>query len=139
MTEKVSLEKNSDIREINKKLDYLIGEVTQLKSEMNNLKSSNEEKIYKLDSRLYGVCSEVITNLYKLQSTIYNYSSDCREGIRELKSKFHDEGYSVGKKLDDLQDKTIYSRFIEKLLVFSPLIAGGGVLWVVFMYKLLHG
>ena len=139
MAEKISLEKNSDIQEINQKLDFLIGEVTQLKSEINNLKSSNEEKIYKLDSRLYGVCSEVITNLYKLQSTIYNYSSDCREGIRELQSKFHDEGYSVGKKLDDLQDKTIYSRFIEKLLIFSPLIAGGGVLWVVFMYKLLHG
>ena len=123
MAEKVSLEKNSDdIREINKKLDFLINEVAALKSEVNDLKSDNEDKIYKLDSKIYGVCSEVISNLYKLQSTIYNYSSDSRDNTRKITEE-----------VKELQKQTTYSRFLEKLWILSPAFMIIAVTWFIVL------
>ena len=123
MAEKVSLEKNSDdIREINKKLDFLINEVVALKSEVNDLKSDNEDKIYKLDSKIYGVCSEVISNLYKLQSTIYNYSSDSRDNTRKITEE-----------VKELQNQTVYSKFVEKLLILSPAFMIIAMTWFILL------
>lgn len=126
MAEKVSLEKNSDIQEINKKLDFLIGEVTQLKSEMNMMKSKNEEQIYKLDSRIYGVCSDLKDHIYKLKSTIYDSSS-----------KLSDSHYRVQKEIEELQNQTTYSKFIDKVLPWSPLILTGGVIWAMVLHAIL--
>ncbi len=126
MAEKISLEKNSELQEINKKLDFLIGEVTQLKSEMNLMKSKNEEQIYKLDSRIYGVCSEMITNLYKLQSTIYNYSSDCRDGNRKITEE-----------VKELQTRTTYSKFMERFALWSPIVFIGLITWFIVLFIIL--
>lgn len=126
MAEKVSLEKNSDIQEINKKLDFLIGEITQLKSDVKNLKSKNEEQLYKLDSRIYGICSEVISSLYKMQSSIYNYSSDMRDGNRKITEE-----------VKELQSKTTYSKFMERFALWSPIIFIGLITWFVILFIIL--
>ena len=129
MSEKISLDKNhSEIQEINKKLDFLIGEVANIKGEMSRLQSKNEEQIYKLDSRIYHVCSDLKEHIYKLQSAVYDSSS-----------KLSDSHYRVQKEIEELQNQTTYSKFIDRFLPWSPLIAGGGVVWFIFMYKLLHG
>lgn len=129
MSKKVSLDKNSntEIQEINKKLDFLISEVAQIKSEMNRLQSNNEDRLYKLDSRIHGVCGEVINNLYKLQSSIYNYSSDFRDGNRKISDE-----------VKELQKQTTNSQLVEKFFAYSPLIIIGVTIWFVILILVLN-
>ena len=129
MSEKVNLEKNSnaDIKEINRKLDLLINEVSQLKNDMNRLQSQSDSNLYKFDSQFRILCSDLKEHIYKLKTTVYDCSS-----------KLSDGNYNLTKELKELQNQTTYSKFIDKLLPLSPVILAGGTFWLIFMYKLLH-
>lgn len=123
---KISLNKNADsnaqIREVNQKLDFLIGEIQTLQREVNSLKSNmddlqekNREQLYRLDSQFYKLCSDLQNQIYKFQSAFYEGSRDVKDELKEL------------------QDKTRYSRFVEKILPWTPAILIGGAAWMLIL------
>lgn len=127
MPDKVSLEKkigNSDaqISEVSQKLDFLISEiqtlqreVDSLKSNMSDLQEKNREQLYRLDSQFYKLCSDLQNQIYKFQSAFYEGSRDVKDELKEL------------------QDKTRYSRFVEKILPWTPAILIGGAAWMLIL------
>ncbi len=124
MSKKVSLDKNSEAQ-INEKLDFIIGEIQNLQRDINALKSNvadlqekNQDQLYRLDSRFYRLCGDLQNQLYKFQSEFYSGSRNIKEELR------------------DLQEKTGYSRFMDKVLPWSPLIIAGGTLWAVVMFNI---
>lgn len=115
MADKVSLEKNctpSEIKEINRKLDFLIEEVKDIRRDMKEMQSQNTDKLYRLDSRFYKLCSD-------LQSQIYNFQSEFYSGTK-----------NVSKGLKELQEQSTYSRFIDKIVPLTPAVLIGGIVWL---------
>ena len=129
MPEKISLEKKSDadVQEINKKLDLLIKEVSQLKCDINRLQSQSDNDLYKFDSKFRDLCYDLKEQIYKTKTVVYDCSS-----------KLSDGNYKVEQEMKELQKQTTYSRFLDKLLPLSPLILAGGTVWLIFLYKILH-
>ena len=122
MSDKVSLEKNcasSEIQEMNRKLDFLIDEVKNIRRDMNELQSQNTDKLYKLDSNFYKLCSDLQSQIYKFQSEFYSGSKN------------------VSKELKELQEQTTYSRFLDKVLPWTPAIFIGGTFWLILIATIL--
>ena len=127
---KISLDKKTDssakIQEVNQKLDFLIGEIQTLQREVNSLKSNmsdlqekNREQLYRLDSQFYKLCSDLQSQIYKFQSAFYEGSRDVKDELKEL------------------QDRTTYSRFLDKILPWTPAILIGGAAWMLILRMIL--
>lgn len=123
---KISLDKKTDssaqIQEVNQKLDFLIDEIQTLQREVNSLKSNmgelqekNREQLYRLDSQFYKLCSDLQSQIYKFQSAFYEGSRDVKDELKEL------------------QERTSYSRFLDKILPWTPAILIGGAAWVMIL------
>ncbi|MBO4401612.1 MAG: hypothetical protein J5809_07180 [Selenomonadaceae bacterium] len=123
---KISLDKKADsnvqIKEVSQKLDFLISEIQTLRHEVDSLKSNmsdlqekNREQLYRLDSQFYKLCSDLQNQIYKFQSAFYEGSRDVKDELKEL------------------QDKTRYSRFVEKILPWTPAILIGGAAWMLIL------
>lgn len=118
MADKVSLEKyanTSDIQEINHKLDFLIDEVKNIRRDMEDLQSQNTDKLYQMDSRFYKLCSDLQHQIYDFQNKFYSGNKNITEEIREL------------------QTRTTYSKFTEKILTWFPAFVGMGLWFVIMM------
>ena len=120
MADKVSLKKPKEvsaeqIQAINEKLDFLIDEVQDIRRNMLDLQTANKEQLYKVDSQLYSVCSDLKSQIYKFQSEFYDGNQNVKEELREL------------------QKKTSYSRFMDKMLPWSPAILIGGGIWAMVL------
>lgn len=142
MAEKISLKKNKDdpdaqIQAVNEKLDFLINEIREIKIEMNRLQASNDDKMYKLDSRIYSVCSSLKEQVYKLESKVYEGNSDLRNSIYHLDTRVYQNAGDLKEGIKNLQNKTTYSRFLDNILPWSPLIIAGGTIWVMVMHAIL--
>lgn len=128
---KVSLDKKANksdaqIQEVNQKLDFLIGEIKTLQREVDSLKSNmgelqekNREQLYRLDSQFYKLCSDLQSQIYKFQSAFYEGSRDVKDELKEL------------------QEHTSYSRFIDKILPWTPAILIGGAAWMLILRMIL--
>lgn len=117
MADKVSLEKNinpTEIRDINRKLDFLIDEVQNIRREMQDLQTKNADRLYQLDTRFYKLCGD-------LQHQIY-----------EFQNKFYSGTKNVSQELKELQSQTGYSHFLKNLSLTSALMAGG-LAWLISM------
>lgn len=123
---KISLDKKAEssaqIQEVSQKLDFLIGEIQTLQREVNSLKSNmselqekNREQLYRLDSQFYKLCSDLQSQIYKFQSAFYEGSRDVKDELKEL------------------QERTSYSRFLDKILPWTPAILIGGAAWVMIL------
>lgn len=123
---KISLDKKAEssvqIHEVSQKLDFLIGEIQTLQREVNSLKSNmselqekNREQLYRLDSQFYKLCSDLQSQIYKFQSAFYEGSRDVKDELKEL------------------QEHTSYSRFLDKILPWTPAILIGGAAWVMIL------
>lgn len=123
---KISLDKKAEssaqIQEVSQKLDFLIGEIQTLQREVNSLKSNmselqekNREQLYRLDSQFYKLCSDLQNQIYKFQSAFYEGSRDVKDELKEL------------------QERTSYSRFLDKILPWTPAILIGGAAWVMIL------
>ncbi len=120
MAGKVSLKKTQEvsaeqIQALNAKLDFLIDEVQDLRRNMRDLQTANKEQLYKVDSQLYSVCSDLKSQIYKFQSEFYDGSHHVKEELKEL------------------QKQTSYSRFMDKMLPWSPAILIGGGIWAMVL------
>ncbi len=120
MAGKVSLKKTQEvsaeqIQALNEKLDFLIDEVQDLRRNMRDLQTANKEQLYKVDSQLYSVCSDLKSQIYKFQSEFYDGSHHVKEELKEL------------------QKQTSYSRFMDKMLPWSPAILIGGGIWAMVL------
>lgn len=125
MAKKVSLDKNSEAQ-INEKLDFIIGEIKNMQRDINSLKSNvaelqekNQDQLYRLDSRFYRLCGDLQNQLYKFQTEFYSGSRDVKDELKEL------------------QEKTTYSRFLDKILPWSPLIIAGGTIWAMILFSII--
>lgn len=123
---KISLDKKAEssvqIHEVSQKLDFLISEIQTLQREVNSLKSNmselqekNREQLYRLDSQFYKLCSDLQSQIYKFQSAFYEGSRDVKDELKEL------------------QERTSYSRFLDKILPWTPAILIGGAAWVMIL------
>lgn len=122
MADKVSLEKNinpTEIRDINRKLDFLIDEVQNIRREMQDLQTKNADKLYQLDTRFYKLCGD-------LQHQIY-----------EFQNKFYSGTKNVSQELKELQSQTGYSHFLKNLSLTSALMVGG-LAWLISMILILE-
>jgi len=122
MADKVSLEKNinpTEIRDINRKLDFLIDEVQNIRREMQDLQTKNADRLYQLDTRFYKLCGD-------LQHQIY-----------EFQNKFYSGTKNVSQELKELQSQTGYSHFLKNLSLTSALMAGG-LAWLISMILILE-
>ena len=122
MADKVSLKKNnapSEIQDINRKLDFMIDEVQNLRRDMQDLQSQNSDKLYQLDSRFYKLCGD-------LQQQIY-----------EFQNKFYSGNRNVTEELKELQNRTSYSLMIEKLMAWFPAFIGLGFWFIIMLIILL--
>ena len=121
MADKVSLEKNinpTEIQNINRKLDFLIDEVQNIRREMQDLETQNSDKLYQLDSRFYKLCSD-------LQHQIY-----------EFQNKFYSGTKNVTQELKELQSQTGYSHFLKNISLTSAVMMGG-LAWLLSMILIL--
>lgn len=117
MADKVSLVKDyshSELQEINKKLDFLISEITDIRREMKDLKTQNSDDLYQLSSRFYKLCSDLQSQFFDFQTKLYNGNKN------------------VSKQLQDLQNQAAYSRFSNKSFSFSTMMFCG-IMWLIFM------
>ena len=117
MADKVSLVKDyshSELQEINKKLDFLISEITDIRREMKDLKTQNSDDLYQLSSRFYKLCSDLQSQSFDFQTKLYNGNKN------------------VSKQLQDLQTQAAYSRFANKSFSFSTMMFCG-IMWLIFM------
>ena len=122
MADKVSLEKNynsKEIQDINRKLDFLIDEVQNIRRDMQDLQSQNSDKLYRLDSRFYKLCGDLQQQIYEFQNKFYRGNKNITEELKEL------------------QTRTTYSRLMEKIITWSPAIIGMGFWFIVMMLLLL--
>ena len=122
MADKVSLEKHaniSDIQDINRKLDFLIDEVKNIHRDIEDLQSQNTDKLYQLDLRFYKLFSDLQHQIYDFQSKFFKGNRNISEEIREL------------------QTHTTYSKFIEKILIWSPAFIGMSIWFIIMLVIIL--
>lgn len=122
MADKVSLEKHhtaAELQEINRKLDFLMNEVSEIRRDLKDLQTENADDLYQLNSKFYKFCNELQGQFFEFQSKIYSGSKD------------------VSKQLQDLQAQNAYSRFMSKSFSISSALLFGGLAWLLSLIIIL--
>ena len=105
--------------DINRKLDFLIDEVKNIHRDIEDLQSQNTDKLYQLDLRFYKLFSDLQHQIYDFQSKFFKGNRNISEEIREL------------------QTHTTYSKFIEKILIWSPAFIGMSIWFIIMLVIIL--
>lgn len=116
------------------KLDYLIGKVEQLESEINKLKIGNEKSNYELNSKFYEAFKILHDNIYRLDAERYKHYSALNDTIHELNSK----NRSLEKHIEKIEEHTPTNQFIEKILPLSPVILMALIFWAILLCVILN-
>ena len=118
----VDLEKhhaNTDIQEINRKLDFLINEVNEIRRDIKDLQTENADDLYQLNSKFYKFFNDLQGQLFEFQSKIYSGSKN------------------VAKQIQDLQSQNAYSHFMNKSFSLTSAIIFGGLAWLLSLILIL--
>ena len=124
MAEKVSLKKNdAQIQEVNEKLDQILGEIAEIRREVNRLKSADEENLYQLDVKIRNVARNLTDEIYKIDRRMYNNHDELSRNFRK-----------IDKRIDD---NSALAVFIDKVLPWTPAILIGGAAWLLIIGAIL--
>ncbi len=128
MPDKVSLDKNNgssdvQLQTVNEKLDQILGEIAEIRREVNRLKSADEENLYQLDVKIRNVARNLTDEIYKIDRRMYSNHDELSRNFRK-----------IDKRIDD---NSALSVFIDKVLPWTPAILIGGAAWLLIIGAIL--
>ena len=109
------------------KLDLVLGEIAEIKHEIQKLKNSNEQNAYNLETKVQEIFRGLRDNITSMDSANYHHYSNLDRIVRD-----------VDKRIGKVEESTPINQLTEKISSWSPVILLSVFMWAVVIFIILQ-